>query len=64
MRPSERWELGLPHHPKSIAIKNMVDNLQRVENYGIQFGGDGDDGEVLLYILDAFFEYEDSRVCD
>jgi hypothetical protein len=58
--PGFRWEHGIPHHPKSLAI---MEHLKAVETkFGDVFdwktGGDGDNGEELMYQLDSFFEYE------
>ena len=57
-----RWEKGTPHHPCSIAL---FEKLAKVDiQYGNDFfcwksGGDGDNGEHLMYELDIIFETED-----
>lgn len=55
--PEKRWELGLPHHPESNKIKKII--KQYDTNGEFEFGGDGDNGETLLYILDVYFEKRD-----
>jgi len=54
----KRWELGLDHHPKSEEVRKLMSKL----GSGMDFGGDGDDGEELLYYLDIYFELEDERI--
>lgn len=57
-----RWEKGIKHHPKSI---ELMDFLQYIDfhvyddHFCWKVGGDGDNGEALMYQLDAFFEAED-----
>ena len=57
--PEERWEQGLPHHPKSEEIYNAIAKLDF--KYGNDYfcfksGGDGDNGEHLMYLLDMYFD--------
>lgn len=58
----DRWEAGAPHHPMS---KRLVDFLSAHDchDYNMHFdwrtGGDGDNGETLMYQMDAFFEMLD-----
>lgn len=55
----DRWGEGLPHHPMSERLMAFLKAHDR-EDYGLVFdwrtGGDGDDGETLMYQMDAFFE--------
>ena len=57
--PDERWEKDIPHHPKSIEIYNFIADMD-FEHGGDIFcfksGGDGDNGEALMYYLDEYFE--------
>jgi hypothetical protein len=56
--PKERWEQNIPHHSNSVRVKKLIDKIQEKEDHGIKFGGDGDLGETILYILDEYFEQE------
>lgn len=55
----DRWGEGLPHHPMSERLMKFLKVHDR-EDYGRVFGwrtgGDGDNGETLMYQMDAFFE--------
>ena len=57
-----RWEDGIDHHPMS---ERLMDFLMEhdFEDYNDHFcwkkGGDGDNGESLMYEMDAFFELID-----
>jgi len=61
LTPEQRWEQGTPHHKKSLEFKALVDKIQDQEDYAIEFGGDGDEGEIWLYMLDEFFENQDDN---
>lgn len=56
---STRWQQGTPHHEKSTAL---VKAIQHIDNaycdgmFDLETGGDGDNGENLLYLLDILFE--------
>lgn len=58
----KRWEEGIEHHPKSIRLMRFIAEHD-FEDYGDYFqwniGGDGDNGESLMYEMDAFFELLD-----
>lgn len=59
---TKRWEQGLDHHPRSIKLFESIKNLDW--KYGGDFfcwkaGGDGDNGEHMMYLLDIHFETED-----
>lgn len=59
-----RWLHGMPHHPKSVA---MFRSLQSIDfNHGDDFfcwksGGDGDNGEHLMFEMDVYFELQDQE---
>jgi hypothetical protein len=56
---NKRWEEGEEHHPKSIEIAKHLESLDFFfcgDHLGWKFGGDGDNGESLLYALDCYFE--------
>lgn len=57
--PETRWEQGLPNNPKSISLARhigMIDYIYNNDKLNLKFGGDGDLGEDLIYILDMIFE--------
>lgn len=58
---NKRWENGIEHHPRSEEIYEALAYLDY--NLGSDYfcfksGGDGDNGEHLMYLLDIFFESE------
>ena len=58
----DRWGEGMDHHPKSqelmefIAFHDFIDNE---DGFCWKIGGDGDNGESLMYEMDAYFEQRD-----
>jgi len=58
----DRWEEGTEHHPMSLRLLNFIAEND-FENYQDYFhwegGGDGDNGETLMYQMDGFFELGD-----
>ena len=57
-----RWEEGTPHHPKAEELARIIgklDFLYANDSLCLKFGGDGDNGEMLTYILDIYFEFKD-----
>lgn len=57
-----RWEQGVDHHPRSEALvkaMQFVDITYCDNMCDINTGGDGDNGESLLYLLDIIFESQD-----
>jgi hypothetical protein len=62
---TKRWEEGTDHHPKSEEIYKALDYLDF--NFGGDFfcftaGGDGDNGEHIMYLLDIYFECLDAGI--
>lgn len=54
-----RWEDGIDHHPMSERIVRFMaehDIYDYDDHMCIKVGGDGDNGEHLMYLMDAFFE--------
>lgn len=55
----DRWERGVPHHPLSELLVKVMSHIDW-KCFGlsadIKTGGDGDSGEWLMYLLDAYFE--------
>ncbi len=60
----DRWSNGIEHHPKSIQLMNFLKEHD-FKDYNDYFcwktGGDGDNGEALMYQMDAFFEQMDKK---
>jgi hypothetical protein len=58
----DRWGDGIDHHPMSRRLMAFLDDHD-LKDYGDYFrwkvGGDGDNGETLMYQMDAFFEMLD-----
>jgi hypothetical protein len=59
-----RWEDGIDHHPMSYRLFKFIQQHD-YENHDDYFswkaGGDGDNGEELMYEMDAFFELMDTK---
>lgn len=56
---STRWEQGLDHHPKSVELFNALAKIDFTlggDYFCWKSGGDGDNGEHLMYELDIYFE--------
>lgn len=60
LTPDDRWEQGLDHHPQSEEIYQFISALDAATNDEFDFksGGDGDNGESLMYLLDCYFAYK------
>jgi hypothetical protein len=59
---NKRWEEGIPHHPKSIELFNKIQEVDFIWNNDFfcwKYGGDGDNGEIFMYVLDVIFEEEE-----
>jgi hypothetical protein len=60
---NKRWEAGTPHHPESIALfasLAAIDFVYGGDYFGWKSGGDGDNGEHLMYEMDIHFERRDA----
>jgi len=58
----ERWEQGIPHDPRSeeiIRAMAKIDFEECDDSLQINVGGDGDNGETMMYILDCYFARRD-----
>ena len=54
-----RWEDGIEHHPMSQRLMRFIkehDFNDYDDHFCWKVGGDGDNGEALMYMMDAFFE--------
>lgn len=61
---NDRWTKGTEHHPNSSELMNHLEALDVM--YGGDFfffktGGDGDNGEHLMFLMDLFFELKDKK---
>ena len=60
--PEERWEQGIEHDPRAEKIVRYAAKLdyeQCGDSLCLKMGGDGDNGEHLMYLLDCYFAEED-----
>ena len=57
-----RWEKGIKHHPMSLRLMEFLTEHDAID-YNLHFdwkiGGDGDNGEALMFQMDPFFEMMD-----
>lgn len=61
LTPGERWEQGIEHHPQSIRLFRQIARYDWELNndyFRWKSGGDGDNGEQLLYLLDIIVEQD------
>ena len=61
---NKRWRDSTPHHPKSVALFTRIEYLD-FHLHGDYFcwksGGDGDNGEMLMFQMDIYFEEQDKK---
>jgi len=65
LTPSERWEQGKAHDPRSVALYRSIELIDFKEGgdyFCFKSGGDGDNGEHLMYLLDIHFERKDQTI--
>ncbi|MHC4124482.1 MAG: hypothetical protein ACYSSI_12980 [Planctomycetota bacterium] len=58
----KRWEEGIEHNPKSKELMEhliVIDYYYCDDHHGFKTGGDGDNGEALMYLLDIYFDRKD-----
>lgn len=61
----KRWEQGIDHHPKSQALMAKIADVDFIFNddhFCWKIGGDGDNGEALMFLLDVIFDEDDKKV--
>ncbi len=59
---NNRWESGIEHHSQTYNLMEHLKSLDfEINNdyFCFKTGGDGDNGEQLMYLLDMFFEMKD-----
>lgn len=62
-----RWENGISHHSKSKELMKHISELDFFymnDYFCWKMGGDGDNGEFLMYLMDMFFELQDAKKLD
>lgn len=62
---NKRWQEGIPHHPNSIELMNRISNIDFVwmdDYFCWKTGGDGDNGEAMMYLMDIAFEEKDKKI--
>lgn len=60
----DRWGQGCDHHKMSERIMGFIeqhDFNDYSDSFCFKVGGDGDNGETLMYLMDAFFEFLDTK---
>ena len=61
---NKRWAAGTPHHPKSeVFFKRLaaIDFHLYNDRFEWRAGGDGENGETLMFELDIIFEEDDAE---
>jgi hypothetical protein len=62
--PNQRWETGVPHDPRSEEIYKSIAQIDfdlNHDGFCFKSGGDGDNGEDLMYLLDEHFQRQDEQ---
>lgn len=62
---NKRWEEGMDHHPeseKTVKALGELDFYLGGDYFHIKTGGDGDNGEHMMYLLDIYFEAKDKGI--
>lgn len=58
------WELGLEHDQEAEELARLIGAIDYVyggDAFCFKFGGDGDNGEWLIYLIEAAFMLMDAR---
>ena len=59
-----RWEKGMSHHPASVELMKSIARIDLEHGgdyFGWKMGGDGDNGEHLMYLMDIHFETKNGK---
>ena len=62
--PDDRWDQGIEHDPRSEALYGFLAEYDWKfgdDSMGLRAGGDGDNGEALMYLLDEYYAALDSE---
>lgn len=60
----ERWEKNIPHDKRSEELYHFISEYDFKfvgDSFPFNSGGDGDNGETLMYILDEYFADKDKK---
>jgi hypothetical protein len=60
----DRWSKGIPHNPKSIELMERIAEIDFHlfnDYFMFKMGGDGDNGETLMYMLDIYFDEQEKK---
>ena len=61
-RFNRRWEDGVPHDPRTLEIFESVAALDfrlNSDYFSWRWGGDGDNGEIFMFVLDEYLQRRD-----
>jgi len=61
---TKRWEEGKEHHLEAEKLAHEIGEIDWMfcsDSFCFKFGGDGDNGENLVYLLDILFELRDKE---
>ena len=61
---NKRWEEGISHHTEAEKIARVIGDIDLKyggDSFCLKFGGDGDNGEHLAYLLSIYFECLDKE---
>jgi len=61
---TKRWSEGIEHHPKAKELAREIGSIDWLfggDSFSFEFGGDGDNGEQLTYLLDILFDLRDAE---
>lgn len=64
LTPQERWEQGIGHDPRSEEVYGFISEYDWKfgdDSLSLKAGGDGDNGESLMYLLDEYFAAKDAE---
>ena len=64
---NKRWEKGDPHHPKSVDLFKRIAEIDSAlcgDYFCWKSGGDGDNGESLMYEMDIYFEEQSALAAE
>lgn len=59
---NKRWEESIEHDNRSVELYKFISNYDFKncnDFFGFKSGGDGDNGEHLMYLLDEYFANKD-----
>lgn len=63
MSKIENYGMAKSHNPKSLEIYKFISDLdfENGDFFWFKSGGDGDNGECLMDLLDAYFEHKNEK---